>query len=187
MKEADVTIDAAIDTEEIFDLPIAIGEAAGLSEPFPWRFRCPVDGVKKEDRPVATFWLHPLSLKEAAACQAAGINPDPGINDMDEILKQNRFYAPLLIDKGKGWSGFFRKNGTEWKYVPCSKEKDGTDEDPRLQIGELGAFFGLLKARCVSAAVTVAAATEGNSESSSVTPMASRGGSSGKQNVSPGN
>jgi len=167
VREADIAIEDAIDTSEIFDSPIALGIGAGKGEPFPYRLRLPIEGKQKSEWPVATFWLHPLTLGVASLLDEKGIDPNPAITEMGMLMKQNREYSQHLVDKGKGWSNLYRVDGSKWDYEACSKEHDGTKRDPRVQLAELGALFGLLKARCISAAVTINNVAEGNSDSSS--------------------
>jgi hypothetical protein len=172
MKEADVNIDSAVDPDEVRDAPIGLGVAAGLDEAFPLRLRNPVRGKPRAEWPIATFWCHPWDLEVAEWLAAQGVTNDPSTTDLSEIAKQNRLLSQRLIDKGRGWSNLIRDDGSEWKYEPCSKENDGTRADPRVRLSEVGAYFGLIKARCISAAFTVAQEVEGNFESSSVSPTA---------------
>ena len=60
------------DTSEIFDSPIALGIGAGKGEPFPYRLRLPIEGKPKSEWPVATFWLHPLTLGVASGADGPG-------------------------------------------------------------------------------------------------------------------
>lgn len=174
MAEADVLIDTAIDLGEIKDSPIGIGEAVGTGDPVPYRLRMPVRGKDKKEWPVAKIWLHPFDLSVAAKLQAQGINPDPSISDLGDIAKQNRGLSQLIIDKSRGWENLVRVDGSEWKYVPCTRDENGTDADPRVRLAHLGAMFGIIKARAISIAFTLSSEIEGNSESSSGTPTDAR-------------
>lgn len=184
-RKADVTIEKAIDPDEVLDSPIALGVAAGKAEAFPFHLRMKVEGKEKPEWPVATFWLHPFNLKTAAELRELGIEPNPAIDDMAELAKQNRALAVRIVDKGKGWSNLHRIDGSRWLYHACPKEADGTEADPRVELSELGALFGLLKARAISAAVSIVDLEEGNSVSSSDMPMGVKVEPSEKPNVSP--
>jgi hypothetical protein len=171
--------------EQVFDSPFALGNAIGESGPFPYKLRMPVNDLDPDDYPVATFWVYPWNLDVSEAIAKTGANPDPAIKDHGAIARQNRVSAPLIIDKRKGWSNLFRADGTEFKYQPCSKDDEGTEKDPRVQLAKAGGLFGLVKGHTIMLAVEFRAVIEGNFASSSAKPTGDEDGQKQEQEPLP--